>query len=71
VGTVVLKLYTDARETTHTFHVVGKEFGIECDGIKVEISLKLNKRIINYCDQQIVTGDEVVKFHSKSAKDKL
>ena len=32
-GTIALKLYTDTHETTHTFHVVGNEFGIQYDGI--------------------------------------
>jgi len=32
-GTITLKLFTDAHETTHTFHVVGSEFGIQYDGI--------------------------------------
>jgi hypothetical protein len=32
-GTIMLKLFTDTHKTTHTFHVVGYEFGIQYDGI--------------------------------------
>lgn len=34
-GTIMLKLFTDTHETTHTFHVVGDELGIHCHGILV------------------------------------
>jgi hypothetical protein len=32
-GTIMLKLCTDTHDTTHTFLVVGNEFGINYDGI--------------------------------------
>ena len=64
--TVALKLYTDTRETTHTFHVVGSEFGIHYDGILGRNFFEDKQSIINYCDQQIVMGNVVVKLDSKS-----
>jgi hypothetical protein len=66
-GTVVLKLCTDTHETTHTFHVVGNEFGIHYDGILGRNFFDDKQSIINYCDQQIVMGNVVVKLDPKSA----
>jgi hypothetical protein len=50
-GTVALKLSTDTHETTHTFHVVGNEFGIHYDGILGRNFFEAKQSIINYCDQ--------------------
>ena len=67
-GTITLKLFTDTHETTHTFHVFGSEFGIQCDGILGRDFFEDKQSIIRYCDQQIILGDVVVKFDSKPDK---
>jgi hypothetical protein len=43
-GTIMLKLFTDTRKTTHTFHVVN-EFVIKYDGILDRDFLKINKAL--------------------------
>jgi hypothetical protein len=40
----MLKLFTDTRKTTHTFHVVN-EFVIKYDGILDQNFLKINKAL--------------------------
>jgi len=67
-GTITLKLFTDTHETTHPFHVVGSEFGIQYDGILGRNFFEDKQNIINYCGQQIIMGDVVVKFHPKPDK---
>jgi len=67
-GTIILKLFTDTHETTHTFHVVGNEFGIQYDGILGRNFFADKQSIINYCDQQIIMQDVVVKFDPKPDK---
>ena len=67
-GTLTLKLFTDAHETTHTFHIVGSEFGIQYDGILGRDFFEDKQSIISYCDQQIIMGDVVVKFDPKLDK---
>jgi hypothetical protein len=67
-GTIILKLFTDTHETTHTFHVVGNEFGIQYDGILGRNFFEDKQSIINYCDQQSIMGAVVVKFDPKPHK---
>jgi len=67
-GTITLKLFTDTHETTQTFHVVGNEFGIQYDGILGRNFFEDKQSIINYCDQQVIMGDVVVKFDPKPDK---
>ena len=67
-GTITLKLFTDTHETTHTFHVVGSEFGIQYDGILGSDFFEDKQSIVSYCDQQIIMGDVVVKFDPKLDK---
>jgi hypothetical protein len=52
----------------HTFHVAGNEFAIQHEGILGRNFCEDKQRIINHCDQQIIMGDVVVKFHSKTDK---
>jgi len=67
-GTKILKLFTDTHETTHTFHVVGNEFGMQYDDILGRNFFEDKQSIINYCDQQIIMRDVVVKFDPKPDK---
>ena len=50
------------------FRVVGKEFGIQYDGILGRNFFEVKQSIANYCDQQVIIGDLVVKFDSKPDK---
>jgi hypothetical protein len=54
---------------THTFHVVGKEFGIQYDGILGPNLLEDKQSTINYCDQQVIMGHVIVKFDPKPDED--
>ena len=67
-GTIILKSFTDTHETTHTFHVVGNEVGIQYDGILGRNFFEDKQSIINYCDQQIIMVDVVVKFDPRPDK---
>lgn len=67
-GTMLLKLFTDTHETTHNFHVVGNEFGIQYDGILGRDFFEDKQSIISYCDRQISMGDVVVRFDPKPDK---
>jgi hypothetical protein len=61
-GTIMLKLFTDTHENTHSFHVVGNEFGNKYDGILGRDFFEDKQSIINYCNRQVLVGDVVVKF---------
>jgi hypothetical protein len=74
-GTMILKLFTNTHETTHKFHVVGEEFEIHYDRNLGRDFFEDKQSVINYCVQQIIMGDVVVKFdpkpdraHSKDCK---
>jgi hypothetical protein len=62
-GTIKLKLFKTHMKT-HKFHVVVDEFGINYDGILARDFFE-DKQSINYCYQQIIMGDVVVKFDPK------
>jgi len=67
-GTMLLKLFTDLHETTHTFHVVRNEFGIQYDVILGRDFFEDKQSMISHCDRQISTGDVVVRFDPKPDK---
>ena len=65
---MLLKLFTGTHETTHTFHVVGNEFGIQYDGILGRDFFEDKQSIISYGDRQITMEDVVVRFDPKPDK---
>ena len=67
-GPIMLKLFTDTHETTHTFHVVRKEFGIQYDGILGRNFFEDKQSIINYCNQRVIMGNVFVKCDTKPDK---
>jgi len=52
---------------TNTY-VIGNEFGIKYDAILGRNFFEDKQSIINYCDQQLIMGDVVVKFDPKPYK---
>jgi len=70
-GIIYLKLFTDAHETTHTFHVLGGNSELPYDAILGKDFFEMREGVINNCSRQIITKNEVVvNFDPKSSANK-
>jgi len=65
-GTVELKLFTETHETTHTFHVVGRDSEMHYAQFWVSIFLEERESVINYCSRQLVRNEVIVNFDPKT-----
>lgn len=59
-GTLDLKLFTDTHETSHTFHVLGKNLEMQYDAILGKDFLEERESVIDYCARKIIMNNEVV-----------
>jgi hypothetical protein len=67
-GTIGLKLFTDTRETLHTFHVVRENSYMHYDAILSKDFQKIGN-VIDYCSRQIIMNNEVaVHFDPKTTE---
>jgi hypothetical protein len=64
-GTAKLKIATATHETTHTFHIMGRDFQYQYDGILGRDFWEDKRATISYCDRKVIMGDVVIKFDSK------
>ena len=67
-GKTMLKLFTQTHESTHVFHVVGSNFGCQCDGILGQDFWKNHRATINYCDRTVTMKDVIMNFDSETNK---
>ena len=61
-GTVLLKLFTLTRETTHLFHVMGESFDCRYDGILGQDFWRDKRATTDYCNRKITMGEVVMDF---------
>jgi hypothetical protein len=67
-GTVSMKLFTLAHETTHLFHVMGEDFGCRYDGVLGLDFWEDRRAIIDYSTRKITMGEVVLDLDDKPDK---
>jgi hypothetical protein len=67
-GTMSLKLFTSAHETTHLFHVMGEDFGCLYDGVLGLDFWEDRGAILDYSTRKITMGKVVLELDDKPDK---